>query len=181
MYSEIAIADIGWNLSVTPSGQTAGYTTTAIEQSTVSGNGAGEQAAWQLLTAPGPRSYSATLSSSSVGWTGAIATFKLGAQATAIGGTVTDAVTQAAIAGATVSYSGGSATTNGTGAYTLTNVVPGTYSVTASATGHTSQSAQVSVTARPVVVPRHESVIDCFCSRFARPLPDPSDESRPNS
>jgi phosphatidylinositol-3-phosphatase len=145
--SEIAIGDIGWNLSATPSGQTAGYTTTAVEQSTVSGNAAGEQAAWQLLTATGPRSYSATLSPSSVGWTGVIATFKVGAQASSIGGTVTDAATQAAIAGATVSYSGGSTTTNGSGAYTLANVVPGTYSVTASATGHTSQSAQVSVSA----------------------------------
>jgi phosphatidylinositol-3-phosphatase len=145
--SEIAIADIGWNLTATPSGQTAGYTTTAVEQSTVSGSAAGEQAAWQLLAATGPQRYSATLRPSSVGWTGAIATFKIGTQASSIGGTVTDAVSQAAIAGATVSYSGGSATTNGSGAYTLTNVVPGTYSVTASATGHTSQSAQVSVTA----------------------------------
>jgi phosphatidylinositol-3-phosphatase len=145
--SEIAIGDIGWNFSVTPSGQTAGYTTTAIEQSTVSGSAAGEQAAWQLLTATGPRSYSATLSPSSVAWTGAIATFRVGAPASSISGTVTDSVTQAPISGATVSYSGGSTTTNGSGGYTMTNVAPGTYTVTASATGYTSQSAQVSVTA----------------------------------
>ena len=77
--SEIAIGDIGWNSSVTPSGQTAGYTTTAVQQSTVSGSAAGEQAAWRLLTATGAQSYSATLNSSAVAWTGAIATFKVGA------------------------------------------------------------------------------------------------------
>jgi hypothetical protein len=32
--SEIAIGDIGWNSSVTPSAQTAGYSITAVEQST---------------------------------------------------------------------------------------------------------------------------------------------------
>jgi hypothetical protein len=72
--SEIAIGDIGWNSAVTPSGQKAGYTTTAIEQAKVSGSQAGEQAAWQLVSTAGPQSYSATLSSS-VGWAGAIATF----------------------------------------------------------------------------------------------------------
>lgn len=76
--SEIAVGDIGWNASVTPSGQTAGYTTSAVEQSTVSGSAAGEQAAWDLLTAVGPTSYSATLSSPAVAWTGAIATFRTG-------------------------------------------------------------------------------------------------------
>jgi len=76
--SEIAVADIGWNGSLTVSGQTAGYSLTAAEQSTVSGDAAGEQAAWQLLSATGVQSYSATLSSSTATWTGAIATFRLG-------------------------------------------------------------------------------------------------------
>lgn len=40
-----------------------------------------------------------------------------------------------------------STTTDGNGSYTLNNVAPGTYTVTASATGYTPQSAQVSVTA----------------------------------
>jgi hypothetical protein len=72
--SEIAIADIGWNSAVTPSGQKAGFTTTGIQQAKVSGDQTGEQAAWQLLNAVGPQSYAAMLSSS-VAWTGAIATF----------------------------------------------------------------------------------------------------------
>jgi phosphatidylinositol-3-phosphatase len=73
--NEIAVADIGWNGTATPSGQTSGYTTTSIEQASVSGTGEGEQAAWHLLSATGPQSYGATLSAS-VAWTGAIATFK---------------------------------------------------------------------------------------------------------
>src|SRR5439155_957425 len=62
-----------------------------------------------------------------------------------ITGTVTDAGTGAPIAGATVSYSGGSTTTDGSGAYTLANVAEGSYSVTAGATGYTSQSRTVTV------------------------------------
>lgn len=63
----------------------------------------------------------------------------------AITGTVTNAGTGGAISGATVSYSGGSTTTNGSGQYTLSNVAPATYTVTASASGYTSQSQSVTV------------------------------------
>ena len=65
-----------------------------------------------------------------------------------LSGTVTTS-TGAGIANATVSYGGGSntATTNASGAYTL-NVAPGTYSVTASATGYLGSTQQnVTVTA----------------------------------
>ncbi len=59
-----------------------------------------------------------------------------------ISGTVTDTVTTAAISGATVSDgAGGSTTTNSSGVYTLSNVAPATYTVTASDTGYTTQSA----------------------------------------
>jgi phospholipase C len=74
--SEIAIADIGWNAKVTPSAQSAGYTDTAIEQSSISGNATGEQAAWKVLTVSGAQSYGANLSSS-VAWIGAIVTYRL--------------------------------------------------------------------------------------------------------
>src|SRR5450631_4062096 len=73
--NEIAIGDIGWNSTATPGGQKAGFAVTAIEQAKVSGDQAGEQAAWQLLSATGPQSYSATLGSSGAR-TGATATFK---------------------------------------------------------------------------------------------------------
>jgi hypothetical protein len=73
--SEIVIADIGWNSAVSPSQQTIGYTPLLVQQSTVSGNQTGEQAAWLVVNATGAQSFAATLSSS-VAWIGAIATFK---------------------------------------------------------------------------------------------------------
>ena len=76
--SEIAIGDIGWNGNSTASVQTANYTVLPTQQSTVNNTAAGEQAAWQLLSATGAQSYSATLSSSTTAWTGAIATFEVG-------------------------------------------------------------------------------------------------------
>jgi len=62
-----------------------------------------------------------------------------------ITGAVTDASTNQAVSGATVSYSGGSATTSAAGMYTLNNVPEGSYTVTVSATGYASQSPNVSV------------------------------------
>src|SRR5207248_2904626 len=64
-----------------------------------------------------------------------------------ISGTVTAASNGTALSGATVSYSGGSAPTNTSGIYTLSNVVAGTYKVTASKTGFLSRSSNVTVTA----------------------------------
>jgi hypothetical protein len=56
----------------------------------------------------------------------------------AISGHVTDAVSHAAIAGTTVAIQGGaSTTTDGAGAYTLSNLNAGSYTLTASATGYT--------------------------------------------
>jgi hypothetical protein len=64
-----------------------------------------------------------------------------------ISGTVTDKYTNAALAGATVSYSGGSATTGSDGKYALTTVTPGTYTVTAATTGYVSVNHDVTVAA----------------------------------
>jgi hypothetical protein len=63
-----------------------------------------------------------------------------------IAGTVTGTSTGSPINAATVSFTGGSTTTSASGQYTLGNVTPGTYTVTASASGYASQSAQVTVT-----------------------------------
>ncbi len=64
-------------------------------------------------------------------------------------GTITGSVTSIsdghALSGATVSFSGGATTTNSSGAYSFTNVTPGTYNVTASTTGFFSQTKQVTV------------------------------------
>jgi len=64
-----------------------------------------------------------------------------------ITGTVTDATTAQPVAGATVSYSAGNATSDASGHYTLASVAEGTYAVTASAAGHGSASATVTVAA----------------------------------
>ena len=76
--------------------------------------------------------------------------FSLAATATTTGtlsGTVSNASTGAAIAGATVSYSGGSTTTSSTGTYTLSNVPAGSVTVTAAASGFASQSQTTTVNA----------------------------------
>ncbi|HEV3473660.1 MAG TPA: S8 family serine peptidase [Actinomycetota bacterium] len=66
-----------------------------------------------------------------------------------ITGTVTDQRAKSGISGATVNCgSAGSTTTSSTGSYSLTNVQPGTYSCTASATGYKPKSQNVTVNSR---------------------------------
>jgi hypothetical protein len=76
-------------------------------------------------------------------------TFALVSTTGSIGGRVTDSVTAAAIAGASVSVAGGPSTTSdASGNYTLSGVTPGSASVTASKAGYTSQTdASVTVSA----------------------------------
>ncbi len=152
------------NFALTQSGTISGTVTSstgvAIANATVSYSGGSTTAttnasgAFTLNVAPG--TYSVTASASgyqnstqsnvtvSIGTT-AIANFSLLQLIGTITGTVTNSA-GAAIAGATVSYSGGSATaiSNSAGGYSL-NVAPGTYSVTATATGYQS-STQSNVT-----------------------------------
>lgn len=61
---------------------------------------------------------------------------------------VTNLNTGGAISGATVTYSGGSTTTDATGRYTFTGVSSGTYAVTATANGYQARTyTDVTVTA----------------------------------
>ncbi len=76
-----------------------------------------------------------------------LSTARVGLSPTLITGTVTDASSGQPINAATVSYSGGSATTGANGSYALTSVAPGTYTLTAAASGYTSRSASISVAA----------------------------------
>ncbi|HEX7284534.1 MAG TPA: carboxypeptidase regulatory-like domain-containing protein [Candidatus Angelobacter sp.] len=62
-----------------------------------------------------------------------------------ITGRVTNASTGAGLAGATVSYSGGSTKADTNGYYTLSAVNPGTYTVTATLTGWVTESTSVTV------------------------------------
>jgi acid phosphatase len=64
-----------------------------------------------------------------------------------ISGKVTNVSTGAAFSGATVSYSGGSTTSDTNGNYTLSNVSPATYNVTASRSGYITESNSVTVSA----------------------------------
>ena len=66
-----------------------------------------------------------------------------------ISGTVTDANTSAQLSGASVSTTPATttATTNALGNYTISNVSPGSYTVTASASGYMDDSTSVAVTA----------------------------------
>lgn len=77
----------------------------------------------------------------------AVVDFALAPAATYIAGEVRDALTTQLIAGATVSYSGGSTQTDALGRYRLDNTPPGTYDVVASASGYVSKTQQVVVTA----------------------------------
>ncbi len=78
------------------------------------------------------------------------ANFQLTASTTGGTGTITGKVTNAAsgnsVSAATVSYSGGSTTTNTSGIYTLNNVAAGAYNLTAAHTGYLSRSSNVTVT-----------------------------------
>jgi PKD repeat protein len=71
--------------------------------------------------------------------------FALDQRQTTIQGEVDDAVTFEPIVGATVSYSGGSTTTDEFGFYLLPGPAPGTYTVTASAPGFLTASSQATV------------------------------------
>lgn len=75
-----------------------------------------------------------------------VADFALPPPATYIAGEVRDAITTQPIAGATVSYSGGSTQTDSLGRYRLENTPAGTYDVVASANGYVTKTQQVVVT-----------------------------------
>jgi hypothetical protein len=65
----------------------------------------------------------------------------------AISGAVTDASTGSAVSGATVSVGTHTATTSGSGSYSLSEVQEGTYTLTVSATGYQQYTQSVTVTA----------------------------------
>ena len=73
------------------------------------------------------------------------ANFVLITQTGTVNGRITNASTGAGLAGAKVSYSGGSVTSDGNGNYTLNAVPAGTYTVTATLTGWVTESASVTV------------------------------------
>src|SRR5206468_1435691 len=61
-------------------------------------------------------------------------------------GRVTDRTTRAGISGATVAYANGTTTTDPSGDYHMTEVPPGTYALSASASGYLSATQEITVT-----------------------------------
>jgi len=69
-----------------------------------------------------------------------------------VSGTVVANLTGLPISGATVSLGGLTTTTNGNGAFTFPSVVPGTYTLTVSATLYTTSSQTVAVAPGQIVI-----------------------------
>jgi cytochrome c peroxidase len=96
---------------------------------------------------------------------------------TRLEGTVTYSDSGQPAAGATVSYSGGSTLTAGSGTYTFNNVVPGTYVVSASASGYAESTDTV------VVVNEQTSTLDFSLDQVGGPqdIYFPNDDAKVNS
>jgi Domain of unknown function (DUF1929)/Carboxypeptidase regulatory-like domain len=81
---------------------------------------------------------------------GAVTTSNFTLPATVVTGTITGKLTNisngAILAGATVTWSGGSATTNASGIYTLSNVTAGSRNITATKTGYLTRTGTANVT-----------------------------------
>lgn len=152
-------------LTSTWTGTLQGYVTNSATGGAISGakiavnNGAAtltNSSGFYKMTNVAPGSY--TLTASASGYTRSSSTVSVSTNTTTtasfkltptgtVSGKVSNISTGAAIYGATVKYSGGSATTNTSGAYTLSNVPIGTYTFTASASAYVPQSASASVSA----------------------------------
>jgi len=89
--------------------------------------------------------YSSSLTATVLSGTASVANFSLSQIPGSITGSVTSAKDGSAVAGATVSDGTRAATTDATGQYTIGNVPPGTYQVTASKSGYYGSSLTATV------------------------------------
>lgn len=132
----IAGASVGYGGGTATTDENGNYTLTGVPVGTVQ------------LVAAASGFQSATQSVAVNGGATSTANFMLAAAPA--GGTVTGKITNASsgaiIAGATVSWSGGSTTSNTSGIYTLTNVAAGTQNITAAKTGYLSRTLAIGVT-----------------------------------
>jgi hypothetical protein len=127
-----------------------GYTGQAQQTSNGGGaNIASLRTGYRVLTAGGSQAFSGQVTSAMY-WAAGFATFKAApAPSTgSITGTVTSALGGAAIPGATIVdlLSGASTTSNGSGVYALTGLLPGIHIVTASAPGQIPEALTVGIT-----------------------------------
>jgi hypothetical protein len=159
---------VNFSLSPQPPGAVTGKVTSAVSGAIIAGATVSDSGGTSTTTdssgaytlsglTPGSRSLTASAVGFDAGFNSALVTsgqttqnvnFNLTPTPGAATGTVTNASDGTAIAGATVSDSGGaSTTTDGSGAYTLTGLTPGSHTLTASATAFTSQAVTASINA----------------------------------
>ena len=131
----IAGASVGFGGGTAVTSASGVYTLSGVPVGTVQlvASASGFQSVTQNVTVTGGATTTANFTLSAGGTTGAVT------------GKVTNVATGAAISGATVSWSGGSTTTDATGFYTLANVTAGSRSITAARTGYLSRSLSVTV------------------------------------
>ncbi|HLK53091.1 MAG TPA: carboxypeptidase regulatory-like domain-containing protein, partial [Candidatus Angelobacter sp.] len=133
----IAGASVGFGGGTTTTSATGAYTLTGVPTGTVQlvASATGFQSVTQSVVVNG----------------GAVTTANFTLPAVGAAGTVTGKITNISnggiLAGATVTWSGGTANTNASGIYTLTNVTAGSRIITASKTGFLARPGTVNVTA----------------------------------
>jgi hypothetical protein len=132
----IAGASVGFSGGNTTTNAAGAYTLTGVPVGTIQlvASATGFQSSTQNVTIQGGVTATANFTLAPAASTGTIT------------GKVTNISTGRVVSGATVSWSGGSATANSSGVYSLSNVTAGSQTVTASATGFLSRRNTVSVT-----------------------------------
>lgn len=130
----ISGATVGYGGGSTTTNSSGGYTLTGVPTGTVQlvASASGFQSVSQSVTVNGGATSTANFTLIPV-------------TAGSVTGKVTNISNGAILAGATVTWSGGSATTNSSGIYTMTNVTAGSQNITASASGYLPRTSAVTV------------------------------------
>ena len=129
-------ASVGFGGGTATTDASGNYTLTGVPVGTVQlvASASGFQSATQSVTVSGGNTSTANF------------TLAAGATTGTVTGKITNASSGAIVSAATVSWSGGSTTSNTSGIYTLTNVTAGTQNITAVKTGYLSRTLAVGVT-----------------------------------
>jgi hypothetical protein len=132
----IAGASVGFGGGTATTDANGNYTLTGVPVGTVQlvASASGFQSVTQSVTVSGGATSTANF------------TLAPGASTGSITGKITNASSGAIVTGATISWSGGSTTSNTSGIYTLTNVTAGTQNITAVKTGYLPRTLAVGVT-----------------------------------
>lgn len=132
----IAGASVGFGGGTATTDANGNFTLTGVPVGTVQlvASASGFQSSTQSVTVTGGNTSTANFMLAAGAATGTVT------------GKITNASSGAILSGATVSWSGGSTTTNTSGIYTLTNVTAGTQNITAIKTGYLSRTLAVGVT-----------------------------------